>query len=185
MNIARFLTEAPPSIRWRVGVLASRIVFSKAFRAFGAGTVIVKPLRLRGVERIRIGSGCSIYEGAWLEAELDGELDIGSNVYLGHDVHLHALSYVRIGAGSMLADGVMVNAGGHDLKAGKANTSGGDISIGENCFIGHRAVVLGGVTIGDGATIGAGAVVTRDVPAGATAAGVPARVLANSSSAIK
>lgn len=185
MKIARFLTEAPPSIRWRIGVVASRMVFSKAFKAFGVGSVIVKPLRLRGVGRVRIGSGCSIYEGAWLEAEPRGELEIGNNVYLGHDVHLHAVSYVRVGSGSMLADGVMVNAGGHDLYAGKSNTSSGDILIGENCFIGHRAVVLGGVTIGDGATIGAGAVVTRDVPAGATAVGVPARALAAPGSKIQ
>jgi acetyltransferase-like isoleucine patch superfamily enzyme len=53
----------------------------------------------------------------------------------------------------------------------------GPIQIGDGCFIGQRAVVLGGVTIGDGAAIGAGAVVTKDVPAGATAAGVPARVI--------
>ena len=44
--------------------------------------------------------------------------------------------------------------------------------------IGSGAVVLGGVTIGAGALIGAGAVVTRDVPAGETVAGVPARALA-------
>ena len=44
--------------------------------------------------------------------------------------------------------------------------------------IGSGAVILCGVTIGEGAMVGAGAVVTRDVPDGATVAGVPARVLA-------
>jgi acetyltransferase-like isoleucine patch superfamily enzyme len=43
--------------------------------------------------------------------------------------------------------------------------------------IGTNATVLGGVTIGERAIVGAGAVVTRDVPAGATVAGNPARIL--------
>jgi acetyltransferase-like isoleucine patch superfamily enzyme len=46
--------------------------------------------------------------------------------------------------------------------------------------IGSGAVILGGVTIGAGALIGAGAVVTRDVPADSTVAGVPARLMATS-----
>jgi acetyltransferase-like isoleucine patch superfamily enzyme len=43
--------------------------------------------------------------------------------------------------------------------------------------IGTGAVLLGGVTVGEQATVGAGAVVTRDVPAGATVAGNPARLI--------
>jgi serine O-acetyltransferase len=50
-------------------------------------------------------------------------------------------------------------------------------TIGANVNVGTGACILGTVTVGDGAGIGAGAVVLDDVPAGATAVGVPARVL--------
>jgi putative colanic acid biosynthesis acetyltransferase WcaB len=49
--------------------------------------------------------------------------------------------------------------------------------IGDGVFLGAGCTVLGGVVVGDDAVIGAGAVVTRDVPAGAVAVGVPARVI--------
>ena len=53
----------------------------------------------------------------------------------------------------------------------------GDITIGSDVWIGARAIILSGVSIGDGAIIGAGAVVTRDVPPYAIVGGSPAKLL--------
>ncbi|HEU4776177.1 MAG TPA: acyltransferase [Telluria sp.] len=51
------------------------------------------------------------------------------------------------------------------------------IRIGNNVYIGINCTILPGVTIGDNVIIGAGAVVTRDIPSGSVAAGIPARVI--------
>lgn len=53
----------------------------------------------------------------------------------------------------------------------------GRISIGNNCFIGMRCIIMKGVSIGDNCIIGAGSIVTKDIPGGSVACGVPARVI--------
>ncbi len=77
----------------------------------------------------------------------------------------------------MLADNVMVSTTDHGRGDRHTVHGTGPICIGDNVFLGQNVVVLGGVTIGDGATVAAGAVVTRDVPAGATVAGIPAKAI--------
>ena len=54
---------------------------------------------------------------------------------------------------------------------------GGEVIIGDRVWIGYRAIVLPGVTIGEGAVVGAGAVVTRDVSPYTIVAGNPAKVI--------
>jgi acetyltransferase-like isoleucine patch superfamily enzyme len=183
MISARGLTQAAPSIRWRLGQVATNLLYKRAFKAIGTGTVIAKPLVLRGVERISLGKDCAVYEGSWLAAETGGRLTVGDGVYMGHDVHVHAVDDITIGHGTSLTDGVLISNGEHDVNDFSVVRGSGPIVIGARCFFGQRAMVLGGVTIGDGARIGAGAVVTRDIPAGATAAGVPARIISSKQSA--
>lgn len=53
----------------------------------------------------------------------------------------------------------------------------GQITVGDNCFIGQRAIILQNVKIGNNCIIGAGAVVTKDVPDNSVVAGCPAKVI--------
>ncbi|MCW2738241.1 acyltransferase [Nocardioides sp.] len=176
MTLARSLAQLRPSLRWRSGQAVTRVLYRRAFGSLGEGTVIVRPHRLQGVERIHLGSGCSVFEGAWLASEPDGgELRIGDRTYLGHGVHVHALDPVTIGSDCVIADGVFVGSSDHDRDDRHRVHGSGPIVIGDRVFLGQRSVVLGGVTIGDGATVGAHAVVTKDVAPGQTVVGIPAR----------
>jgi UDP-3-O-[3-hydroxymyristoyl] glucosamine N-acyltransferase len=77
-----------------------------------------------------------------------------------------------IGAGCLICDSDM-----HEVPLGCGRSIAvAPIHIGNRVFIGANCTILKGVTIGDGAVIGAGSVVTRDIPAGAMAAGNPATV---------
>lgn len=65
---------------------------------------------------------------------------------------------------------------------GEEKASAAPVVIGDRVWLGTRAVVLKGVTIGDGAVVAAGAVVTKDVPPGAVVAGLPAKVVGRADS---
>ncbi len=98
--------------------------------------------------------------------------DIGKNVGFFHNglgvvIHKHA----QIGDGTLIYQNVTIGGNGKDEK------SNGTPIIGKNVFIGAGAVILGPVSIGDNARIGANSVVLIDVPEGATAVGVPAKVI--------
>lgn len=70
---------------------------------------------------------------------------------------------------------IFYEAWDHGMEVTEAWDKRGDITIGNDVWIGYEAVVLSGVTIGDGAVVGARAVVTKDVPPYTIVGGVPAR----------
>jgi maltose O-acetyltransferase len=73
---------------------------------------------------------------------------------------------------------------GHDPQSPIFADSGGDVVIGNRVWIGYRAIILPGFTIGEGAVVAAGAVVSRNVPSYTIVAGVPAKVIGQRTSSL-
>lgn len=87
---------------------------------------------------------------------------------------------VHIGDNCMLAPGVHIYTATHPLDAQERNSGvefGKPVTIGNNVWIGGRAVINPGVTIGDNVVVASGAVVTKDVPANVVVGGNPAKII--------
>ncbi|MGN7159977.1 sugar O-acetyltransferase [Sphingomonas sp. SAFR-052] len=106
-------------------------------------------------------------------------ITIGEGVFLNYGCVILDVCAVTIGAKTQIGPGVQILTADHPRDPtvrAQMLEFGRPIVIGANVWIGGGALLLPGVTIGDDAIIGAGSVVTRDVPAGATVVGNPARV---------
>jgi acetyltransferase-like isoleucine patch superfamily enzyme len=112
------------------------------------------------------------------DANLYGEISYGSEPWL---IRIGPLTEVTNGVSFITHDGAtrVVRLGPHGPSDAARVNRYGPITIGRNCFIGTRAIVLPGVRIGDDCIVGAGAVVTRDVDGGQVVAGNPARVVSS------
>jgi acetyltransferase-like isoleucine patch superfamily enzyme len=142
-------------------------------------TVVLGHAHVYGTGRVRCGEGLLLYPDLHLETQNDAEIDLGSGIVISRGVHIVAFAGIRIGSGTMIGEYTSIRDANHARIPGATMRDSGNIGraivIGSEVWIGRGAAILAGVTIGDGATIGANAVVTRDVHAGATVAGVPAR----------
>jgi maltose O-acetyltransferase len=178
------MIPAPDEIllRWPYGLASRvRILFLRALGMHIGARCRIEPVRVRRPRRIRIGDGNAFTEGCWLwpqDKPGDCVIRIGNRNYFNRDVVLDANHLISIGDDNMFGPGVYVTDTNHGMRADgrirDAPPETSAVKIGDDCWIGARAIILSGVQVGDHAVIGAGAVVTRSVGPWMIVAGVPA-----------
>lgn len=149
---------------------------------------------IRGAQYFKIGKGSTFGKmavlTAWDKHGVDEtytpSVSIGENGCFGDYLHLTCINKIEIGDNVLTGRWVTISDNGHgetDLETLKIPplkrrlSSKGPVIIGNNVWIGDKATILSGVTIGDGAVIAANSVVTKDIPSYSVAAGVPAKII--------
>jgi acetyltransferase-like isoleucine patch superfamily enzyme len=194
-------TWVPGAIGLVLRKLLYRLVLGRVGRGvtFGQGVVLRHPHKIsigdgvtvddlvlldakgtsnRGIE---IGNGVFLGRGTILSCK-DGDITLGDHTNLGFHCEIFSGSAVVVGRHGLFAAQAYLVGGGHEFEAAgvavldQPRTSRG-ITLGDNVWLGTGAKVLDGVRIGRDSVVGANAVVNADLPEGAVAAGVPARVL--------
>lgn len=132
---------------------------------------------------LRFGPGVHLARGVLVHS-YGGAVSVGSHVHLGPYTAIYGHGGVQIGDDCLVGPHCCLMAGEHSVPPlTTAIRSLPDrpapIRLGRDVWLGAHVTVLGDVEVGDGCIVGAGAVVTRSLPAGAIAVGVPARVIGN------
>lgn len=179
-----------PSMLWRLEARLKGVEFQGRADILGRPVISLAPgsrIVLGANTRVfssRRGNLLSLARPCTLRA-----LASGAAVLIGRDVGLSGATIcagglIEIGEGTIIgAEAMLIDNDFHQPAgawgwADECRANARPIRVGRGVFVGARAIVLKGVTIGDRAIIGAGAVVTRDVPSGFIAAGNPAQVFA-------
>jgi acetyltransferase-like isoleucine patch superfamily enzyme len=138
------------------------------------------------IGEIKIGNNVEIENFVTLNA-YGGHIVLGNDIFVGQGVVMYGHGGVYIDAYALISMHCKILSSNHTVPdVGTHIRSMPDIllptRIGRDVWLGAGVTVLGGVTIGDGAVVGAGAVVASDLPKGAVALGIPARIVRHRSS---
>jgi acetyltransferase-like isoleucine patch superfamily enzyme len=127
--------------------------------------------------RLTIGRGTDVRRGVTINCT--GTLDVGEEVVLSTGLHIHCANRVAIGDWTIIGEYSTLVDSQHVQPEGDEpihhSIAVDEVAIGRNVWVAAKATIAAGVHIGDRSIVAGGAVVTRDVPDGMVAAGVPAK----------
>jgi acetyltransferase-like isoleucine patch superfamily enzyme len=131
--------------------------------------------------RVEFGRFVWIGEGTKIRCH-EGVVEIGAKTVMGQECTISAYKRVRIGEQCVIADRAMFIDFDHGVveverPIRRQGIYTREVEVGSNVWIGYGACILRGVSVGDNSIVGTNSVVTKDVPANAVVAGVPARIV--------
>lgn len=133
-------------------------------------------VRSRSGSKLTLGLRVRLFRGVEFSLESrTARIEIGPRTFINRGTRLISADRLTIGADCAVSWDVVISDTDFHRISGRSKTS--PVIIGNHVWIGARATILKGVTVGDGAVVGAGSVVTSDVPPRAVVAGNPARVV--------
>jgi acetyltransferase-like isoleucine patch superfamily enzyme len=109
------------------------------------------------------------------------KIKIGNNNYFNRNFMIDACQLVEIGNDNLFGPDVYITDSNHGIQFGRSSNglpmNKGFVKIGNNCWVGAKAVILKDVCLGSNCVVGAGSVVTKSFPEGSLIVGVPARLI--------
>lgn len=137
-------------------------------------------LRIELLQQLLGSTGKQFYIEPTFRCDYGYNIYVGENFYANFDCVMLDVCEIRIGDNCLIAPGVHIYTATHPLEAEVRNSGaeyGKPVTIGDNVWIGGRAVINPGVKIGNNVVIASGAVVTKDVPDNVVVGGNPAKVI--------
>jgi acetyltransferase-like isoleucine patch superfamily enzyme len=167
---------------WRY--LRRRLFTAAGYRWSTDGLLFLgRRLELEIARRGRVEFGRFVWIGDRTKIRChEGVVEIGAKTVIGQECTISAYQRVRIGEQCVIADRAMFIDFDHGVvEVERPIRLQGiykrDVEVGSNVWIGYGACILRGVRVGDNSIVGTDSVVTKDVPANAVVAGIPARVI--------
>ncbi len=186
MGPAAYLNEPMAPIALRAKLL--RPWRKRRFAAFGAASVVHKPLAIYAPWQMSLGDYVLILHGAWLSVEKPAWSTPGPTLRIGNHVGVRPYCTISAAESITIEDHVILSAYSTVIDCNHTQVPGVDnvlwtplttapVRVGAGSWIGERTAVLSGADIGRHCIIGANSVVTGTIPDYSVAVGAPARVI--------
>ena len=164
---------------WLINISTRDVVLGDRL-SLGRNLVFETHRSLAGHSRITVKNSCCLEDGVRIEA-WGGDVVIGEHVFIGPYAAIYGHGGVTVGDATLISMHCRILSSKHTVpEMGVDMRSQPDIAlstkIGRDVWLGAGVTVVGGIVIGDGCVVGAGSVVTKNLPPGSIAYGVPAVV---------